>query len=263
MTDLPVLAADDALDGVGEVIDAHTHVDEVPALGWMDPAEKIIRLLDEAGIGRAVAMTYTDLPAVNPHALEDLAAAVARYPNRLVGFVRLHPWYEQASDLLEDAFSSYGMKGLKLHPVSTLDHPANTTTVALLRQAGRWGAPALFHCGDEPMSTPTAIAAGAAQSPDTTVILGHMGGYYHVDEAIRVAEHLPNIVLETSAMPYPHKIREAIDRIGADRVVYGSDGPGCPPRLELRKVLAAGLTPAERRLVLHDNIQRLFDRVGR
>jgi predicted TIM-barrel fold metal-dependent hydrolase len=68
-------------------------------------------------------------------------------------------------------------------------------------------------------------------------------------------------VLETSAMPYPDKIRAAIDRVGPERVVYGSDGPGCPPRLELRKVLAAGLTEPERRLVLHDNMQRLFDGV--
>lgn len=256
------LGADDALADLGDVIDAHTHVDQVPALGWMDPPEKIVRLMDEAGIARAVAMTYTELPGFNPRALEDLAAAVAAFPDRLVGFVRLHPWYDEAPDLLDKAIGSYGMKGLKLHPVGTLDHPASPNTVELLRRAGQWGAPALFHCGDEPMTTPTAIAAGAAQAPDTTVILGHMGGYYHVDEAIRMAERHPNLVLETSAMPYPHKIREAIDRIGANRVVYGSDGPGCPPRLELRKVLAAGLTAHERRLVLRQNMQRLFDAVG-
>lgn len=244
-----------------DIIDAHTHVDQVPALGWMDPPEKIVRLMDEAGIARAVCMTYTELPGFNPRALEDLAAAVAAFPDRLVGFVRLHPWYDEAPDLLDQALGSYGMKGLKLHPVGTLAHPASPQTVELLRRAGRWGAPALFHCGDEPMTTPTAIAAGAVQAPDTTVILGHMGGYHHVDEAIRMAEQHPNLVLETSAMPYPHKIREAIDRVGAHRVIYGSDGPGCPPKLELRKVLAAGLTTEERRLVLHDNTQRLLDGV--
>jgi predicted TIM-barrel fold metal-dependent hydrolase len=259
--DADTLAADDVLASLGEVIDAHTHVDEVHALGWVDPPEKLVRLLDEAGISRAVVMTYTELPGFNPNALEYLAGAVAHFPDRLVGFVRLHPWYDEAAGLLERAIGSYGMKGIKLHPVGTLDHPASAATVRLLRMAGERRAPALFHCGDEPMTTPTAIAEGAAQAPDTTVILGHMGGYFHVDEAIRVAERHPNIVLETSAMPYPDKIRAAIDRVGPERVVYGSDGPGCPPRLELRKVLAAGLTEAERRLVLHDNMQRLFDGV--
>jgi predicted TIM-barrel fold metal-dependent hydrolase len=243
------------------IIDSHAHVDEVPALGWLDPAEALIAQLDAAGIARAVVMTYTEAPQFHVRALDYLAEAVARFPDRLVGFARVHPWYDESPRLLERAITEQGMKGLKLHPVGTLDHPASPATVRLLRLAGERGAPALFHCGDEPMTTPTAIAAGAAQAPDTTVILGHMGGYYHVDEAIRVAERLPNIVLETSAMPYPEKIRLAIDRIGPERVVYGSDGPGCPPRLELRKVLAAGLSETERRLVLHDNMQRLFDGV--
>lgn len=246
---------------LGPVIDAHTHVDEVPALGWIDPPEKLLELLDQVGIARAVVMTYTELPGFNPHALEYLADVVARFPDRLVGFVRLHPWYAEAPDLLRRAISTHGMKGIKLHPVGTLDHPASDATVHLLRLAGERGAPALFHCGDEPMTTPTAIGAAAALAQDTTVILGHMGGYHHVDEAIRVAERHSNIVLETSAMPYPAKIREAVSRVGAERVVYGSDGPGCPPRLELRKVLAAELSDVERRRVLHDNMQELFDGV--
>lgn len=247
---------------MGPVIDAHTHVDEVHALGWVDPPEKIIKMLDEAGISRAVVMTYTELPGYNPRALEYLADVVARFPDRLVGFVRLHPWYAEAPGLLRRAISEHGMKGIKLHPVGTLDHPASEAGVRLLRLAGERGAPALFHCGDEPMTTPTAIGAAVVQAPETTVILGHMGGYYHVDEAIRMAERHPNIVLETSAMPYPSKIREAVSRIGAHRVVYGSDGPGCPPRLELRKVIAARLSDGELRRVLHDNMQDLFDGVS-
>ena len=110
--DALALAADDALDSLGDVIDAHTHVDEVHALGWVDPPEKIVRLLDEAGISRAVVMTYTELPGFNPQALEYLAGAVARFPDRLVGFVRLHPWYDEAAGLLERAIGSYGFKGI-------------------------------------------------------------------------------------------------------------------------------------------------------
>ncbi len=110
----------------GDIIDAHTHVDEVPALGWIDPPEKLVKLLDEVGIARAVVMTYTELPGFNPHALEYLADVVARFPDRLVGFVRLHPWYDEAADLLRRAISQHRMKGIKLHPVGTLDHPRAT-----------------------------------------------------------------------------------------------------------------------------------------
>ena len=245
------------------IVDAHAHVDVVPALGWIDPAEKLIALMDMAGVERACVMTYTEAPQFNPHALDDIAEAVARYPARLVGFARLHPWYTESMSLLDRAVLELGMKGLKLHPVGTLSHPASEQTLALMRRAGELRVPVLFHCGDEPMATPRAIGLAAARCPDTTVILGHMGGYFHVDEAIAVAEELPNVLLETSAMPYPRKIGEAVRRIGADRVLFASDGPGCRPRLEVEKVRQAGLSDAELKRVLAGNILDLLGEVAR
>jgi predicted TIM-barrel fold metal-dependent hydrolase len=68
-------------------------------------------------------------------------------------------------------------------------------------------------------------------------------------------------VLETSAMPYPAKIREAVDRVAAERVLYASDGPACSPRIEVEKVRLAGLDPAAERLVLGENAARILDAV--
>ena len=101
------------------IVDSHAHVDEVPALGWLDPASVLIELMDEAGVDRAVVMTYTEAPAVNPNALEYLAQQIAQYPDRLIGYVRVHPWYPQALDLVDPAFGEFGMRGVKLHPVGT------------------------------------------------------------------------------------------------------------------------------------------------
>lgn len=243
------------------IVDAHLHVDEVPALGWQLGAELAVRRLDEAGIDRGVVMTIVDAPEVNPDALELVAAACASYPDRLWAFARIHPWYgARALELLERAFA-LGFKGLKLHPVSTIAHPAGEETLALVRAAAAHGAPTLFHCGDEPLATPLTIAAAAAACPEATIVLGHMGGYFHVDEAIDVAGRLANVVLETSAMPYPAKIREAVERIGAERVIYGSDGPVCSPSIEVEKVRLAGLDPAAERLVLGENALRLLEAV--
>lgn len=243
------------------IVDAHLHVDDVPALGWKLGAELCVRRLDEAGIDRGVVMTIVDVPEVNPDALELVAEACARYPDRLWAFARIHPWYgDRSMALLERAFE-LGFKGLKLHPVSTIAHPAGEETLALVRAAAAHGAPTLFHCGDEPLATPLAIAAAAAACPEATIVLGHMGGYFHVEEAIDVAERHGNVVLETSAMPYPAKIREAVERIGAERVIYGSDGPVCSPPLEVEKVRLAGLDPAAERLVLGESALRLLEAV--
>jgi uncharacterized protein len=75
------------------ILDFHTHVDEASAFGWIDPPDKVVGLLDEAGIDRAVIMTYTDLPGLNPDALDYIVEAAARFPTRLIPFVRLNPNY--------------------------------------------------------------------------------------------------------------------------------------------------------------------------
>ncbi len=241
------------------IIDFHTHVDRAELFGWIDPPQKLIPLLDEAGIDIAAVMTYVDLPGVNPLALEYIAEAVASYPDRLVGFIRLNPNHrDECRRLLDRAIGEFGFRGVKLHPTTTLANPADEPTVELMRACGEYGIPVLFHCGDDPMTTPQSIAAGAAQVPETTVVLGHMGGYFHVDEAIAMAERHPNLVLETSAMPYPWKISEAVERVGAERVLYASDGPGCNPRLEVEKVRMLGLPEDQERQVLGDNAARLL-----
>src|SRR6476620_6419171 len=99
------------------IVDSHAHVDEVPALGWIDPASDLIRLMEQAGIDQAVVMTYTELPAVNPGALDYLADQIRQYPGRLIGYVRVHPWYPEAVALVDRALGEYGMRGVKLHPV--------------------------------------------------------------------------------------------------------------------------------------------------
>jgi len=245
------------------IVDMHMHIDDIPALGWHMSAAQCVAAMDEAGIDIAVAMTITDLPEVNPTAIELIADACAEFPGRLYAFARVHPWYqEEAVRLLRRAVTEHGFKGLKLHPVTTIAHPSGPDTIRLIRTAAELGVPTLFHCGDEPMTTPLAIAPAAAAVPEGTIILGHMGGYFHVDEAIAVAERYPNIVLETSAMPYPNKIKEAVERVGAERVIFGSDGPVCSPVLEKEKVGMAGLDPDDEARVLGGNAARLLGVAG-
>src|ERR1700694_1246041 len=227
------------------IFDAHMHVDDVPALGWRMTGEQCIEAMDRAGIRKAVIMTIVDLPEVNPDALELIANTCSRFPDRLYAFARIHPFYgDRAVAILEDAITNYGFRGLKLHPVSSIAHPASKESIALIRKAAAHNAPTLFHCGDEPMTTPFAVALAAEAVPEATIILGHMGGYHHVDEAIAVAARYPNIILETSAMPYPWRIKEAVDRVGAERVIYARDGPLVVPAIEVEKVRLAGLDDA-------------------
>ena len=84
------------------IVDAHLHVDAIPALGWNLEAAECVRRLDEAGIDRGVVMTIVDAPEVNPDAIELIADACRSYPGRLDAFARIHPWYGDESVALLD-----------------------------------------------------------------------------------------------------------------------------------------------------------------
>lgn len=243
------------------IIDSHTHVDLVEAWGWMDPPETIIELMDEAGIEKSIIMTYRDAVAPDDPAILYLYQAIQKYPQRLIGYARVNPNAPLAIETLDQAMVDFGFKGLKLHPVSYVGFPYAQATVQLMHRAAQYHAPVLFHTGDEVLAFPEQVAEAARQCPEALVILAHLGGYYHYEAAIQAGKDLPNILIDTSAIPYPAMIRKAIDALGAERVLFASDGPGCLPKLEVEKVHLAGLTSREEELVFSGNIQRILEGV--
>ena len=246
------------------IIDSHTHIEGKPDSPWIDPPETIIRLMDEAGISKSIVMTYCDSPSHDKkyEPIDYVAESVYKYPERLIGYARLNPNYiDEAEKMLVKAIRKYNMKGLKLHPYGYSSPPDSPNTIRLIKKAAELHAPTLFHCGDEPFTLPLQILRAARLCPDATIILGHMGGYFHVNDAINAAKECPNIYLETSAMPYPYMIKKAVEEIGADRMLYASDGPGCDPKLEVYKVKLAELDAEEERKIFSGNISELMDKV--
>jgi uncharacterized protein len=243
------------------VIDSHTHVDEYEAFGWFDPPEAIIELIDEAGIEKAIIMTYADAPVLKPDALQYIHNACKNYPDRLIPYARINPHVDNAAALLEEAIVDLKMKGLKIHQESVTAAAHHDSIIRLVRKASEFDAPVLFHSGDEALSLPQQFTKLAEAVPEATIILAHMGGYHHTDDAIQVCEKYDNLLVDTSACPYPDKIKEAVERLGARRVLFGSDGPGCNPKLELQKIKRIGLSEDDERMVLHDNIMSILERV--
>jgi predicted TIM-barrel fold metal-dependent hydrolase len=179
-----------------------------------------------------------------------------RFPGKLLAYARIKPGKE-SPELLRK-FATRSICGLKLHPVGYRLEPTHPYIVNLVKEAGALGLPTLFHCGDEEYGLPLQIAELAKLCPETRIILGHMGGYFHVDDAITAALKYPNIILETSAMPYPEKIKEAVQKIGAKRILFASDGPGCLPALEVHKILCAGLNREDEKAVFAENYLELL-----
>lgn len=151
--------------------------------------------------------------------------------------------------------------GLKLHPLIDgylPNDPAIHPLMQLLLERG--GLPVLIHCGHPIFTLPWSIEELAVAFPGVKVIIGHMGhgNVVYINASIDIAARNPNVYLETSGMPMHTKIREAVERVGVERVLYGSDIPFHHPAVEIMRVQVSGLGPEELDRVLRGNSRVLF-----
>jgi uncharacterized protein len=241
------------------IIDAHAHCDE--RFGWKLTPEVLLRFMAEGGVDKACITGLADIPGDDETAYPRFLEALRFAPDQIcAGYLRINPWYgDKARELFRRAVREDGIRGMKVHPTTIILPPNAPAVIEFVRLAGELGVPVLFHSGDDPNALPLQIGECAAACPDTSIIMGHMGGIFFGEDAIRVAERHPNVYLEPSGNPRPDIVRKAVDAVGAERVVFGTDMPAMHPSVELKKVELAGLKPAEKELVCWRNIARLMD----
>ncbi len=186
--------------------------------------------------------------------------------SRLVFYCIVHPKHPRRVKRMEH-YLSLGARGLKLHPEAQLTPPDAPEMINLVKlwQEKSGGMPVLIHCGYngfEPQKAREkvdvklywAMAEALAGSP---LILGHAGMNFY-REALEIAEKYPHVYLELSGQP-PGHLREMLERLGPDRLLFGSDWPFYPQALPMAKVLIATEGNPEARIkILRDNARRLL-----
>ena len=224
-------------------------------------APNLVREMRALGIESAVVLPF-DLP-VGARNSDTLLEVARRYPE-LLPFGSVHPWDRHIDERLEGQRRS-GALGIKLHPNGQFISPDAPRTVHLCGRCGAHGLPVLFHCG--PVGIEPAAARRRSQvdryertiaeNPDTTFVLGHSGALQH-ERAIKFASRYPNTYFELSCLGLA-ALRQVLEAVPADRLLYGTDWPFYHQSLTLARVLIATEDARTlRRAVLHDNAARLL-----
>ena len=74
-----------------------------------------------------------------------------------------------------------------------------------------------------------------------------------------MAKRCENFYLETcSTYRTPGVIEELVEKVGADRVLYGSDMPLMDPRPQIGKIITADIPDGAKRLILGENAGRIL-----
>lgn len=246
------------------VIDGHTHF-AGPDKG-LPPCsvDNLLSVMDENGID--IVVTTPPYSSIGVDRTYDeanafLADAMEKRPDRILGFIRVNPHLlEHALKRIDAGVKHQGFRGIKLHPRNEA-FAINSEDLAfhIAELAAKLEVPLLIHTGEPDtygFAQPTLVGGLADAFPDVTMIIGHMGKRLFED-AILVARWFENIVLETSFRS-PRHIARAVKRVGADRVVYGSDMPFGIPEVEMMKIRLCDISPKEREMVLGINMARIL-----
>jgi hypothetical protein len=243
-----------------EVIDGHVHWGRwrPERVGWPGSSLPQIReALERSGIAGAAVMP-TDaadneglagaLEAAGDASLHLFAWVEPHRPERTLGFLERH---------------AARVRGLKMHPSLERLRVDEPGWRPFFEHAERRRLPVIVHAGRwQEMSSWRFCLDVAERHPDASVIVAHLGGDTPdlQQECSRemAARRLPNAYLGTESIREYYSLRIALDRLGADRVLFGSDYPLGWPAAYLAVLDGANASEEERRLVLGGNILRLI-----
>lgn len=186
---------------------------------------------------------------------------VQRQPGRLFGLCFLNPALPAAflTDEIDRCLDA-GLSGVKLeYEVNARDarlHP-------IMEKIAEREAFVLHHSWYKTVgkveneSDPSDIAWLAERHPDTKILMAHLtaGGIRGV---LDIQPH-QNVSVDTSGSPPVAGLVEyAVEKLGPERVLFGSDFPVRDFACQLGRVEGANLTPRDREMVLGKNAARLL-----
>lgn len=208
------------------------------------------------------------------------ACQVGKQYNQLVPYIGIQPVLGPEGMAEEvEVRTRDGAKGVKIHPGVHIFFPYDKNfwpfyekcqelVVPIVtdsgtfrwtpKEGGEWGQPVHF-------------APVLRDFPRLILVLAHLGSGYW-EERIDLARQFKNVFFDTSqgfSTPmsiathgYRGLAREdagrIIHKIGADRVMFGSDAPNFDPITQVEEILGLDLTEEEKQLILAKNARRIL-----
>jgi predicted TIM-barrel fold metal-dependent hydrolase len=277
-------------------VDSHCHT-FVTNLSLSEfPVELLLTAMDRVGVERGVVLQGPYYGDGNAY-----VASVCRvHADRLAAMAYLDPWVQGAQERLKSLMDQGVFRGLKLecsvptgllglHPHARLDAPEVSWLWGALERNGWMLTVDLGGPGTASYQT-AAVEAIAQAHPRLQVVIAHLGqpsAAVREDRAMRALWEeqlslgvLANVWFDTAALPAFYRgegfpwpgagaaLREAVARIGAGKLLWGSDIPGLlehaayPRLLEYAQEALSALGEEERARIFGENAARIYFREG-
>jgi uncharacterized protein len=245
------------------IIDAHCHI--LPSEQGIEVARSYMA---DAGVDHTILVPGGMIPLLGfadflrgRQALatsapdNDFVLSVFRkHAREFSGFFHVDPAFHMADDW--DEALQQGFVGFKLNPLVNRVAFLSAEVKELCEYLAARDLPLYTHVVLHGDASLDALELLLKQFPRLKLILGHMGFASTDLSAIQLARRFENLYLETSVGSFA-AIGEAVRRLGARRIVFGSEGPVHHVGAELRKIELLKLKPEDQERICAGNISEL------
>lgn len=237
------------------IIDSHCHVGKGDGLTgpWDTNASfsKYVEWADEYGISKTVffSVFHSNYSIAN----RNVATIIASNPHRFYGFACVNAAKDAGRifSMVQTAVQEYHFCGIKVH---RYDAPISRE---ICETARYFSLPVLYDLMGEVSQTYLL----AQEYSDVNFIIPHLGAFsddWKVQKSFIAPLCIyPNIYTDTSGVRRFDLLKESLERAGANKLLFGSDGPWLHPGVELEKIFALRATEKDLRMILANNFIKL------
>lgn len=237
--------------------------------GLVGTVEANIADMDAAGVDKSVVVAI-DAETISHYKVsnEEVAEAIKRYPDRLIGFASVDPHKGVlALDKLDHAVNDLGLRGLKIIPHLIELYPNDESMYPLYEKAQELGIPVLFHSGTQ-FHSGTKIKYGqpiffddvAVDFPRLKIILAHFGFPWFA-EAMAIVQRNENVYFNIAgwAPKYiPEMVVNRMNSVLSGKALLGSDWPLLPRKRVLSELKQLPLKEESLNKIVTENPKRLL-----
>jgi predicted TIM-barrel fold metal-dependent hydrolase len=236
-------------------------------------ADEMIQAMDEEGVDMSVVFGFPwkNLASASMHN-DYIMEAVAKYPDRFKGFCCLDPCDEKAASEVERCLAG-GLSGVGelAFYQSGIVCEIRDSMAPVMVFCQEKELPVLIHTNEPvghayPGKTENRLSEiydFIKQFPMNKIVLAHWAGgiFFYALLKKEVKDTLENVWIDTAASPFlydPAIYRHAIDIIGKEKILFGSDYPLIKPARYFKEIRDTGLAEDEFTAICGGNAGKLL-----
>ena len=180
------------------------------------------------------------------------------YPDMYTPGIHIHPEFVELSCKEVEYYADRGVKliGELVPYMMKWSSYSDPKVIEILRLASERGMVLSFH----PSQNLADMEGMFKALPNMKIVVAHLDGYGLYDWSIEMMRKYENVYFDISAhgIDRPLMLRDAVNKVGKDRILYGSDYPGYAQKPFIEAVESSGLTIDEQEAIFYKNAERLL-----